>query len=128
MKKNFQDVLSAVCKYHSITPKELLCVSRKRNIVEKRMVFIYLCFTQVFNFKLLELQDFIDKSGRGECMNHASLIHSKKTVSNLMITDVSIRKEISDIREIINTDIAIVVKDICLLSICRSYSTTVLSA
>ena len=126
MKNTFTEVLTAVRDYYDIAPVQLFAVSRKREIVEKRMVFIYLCFTESEKFKIPKLQEFIQENGRGDYLTHATVIHSKKTIENFCAVDPRFRKEIFELRQIINTKIPMVVRDVDLLNICRSYSTSIL--
>lgn len=77
-----------VCDYFRMTPKELHFVTRKRVTVDKRQIFHYLA-KQHTKAKLREIADF-----GGTDLNHATVISSIKTVSNLIETEKYYRRVI----------------------------------
>jgi chromosomal replication initiation ATPase DnaA len=73
-------VFNAVCGYFAIEPKELLKKCRKREIVEKRCIFIYLALDVYFVGTLGTVGAFLLG------MHHTSIIHSRNFVRETLNT------------------------------------------
>jgi len=75
-----QTVLDAVCTYYNIDEKTLLSKTRKKEIIEKRQQFHY------FAYKFTDATQ--DKVGKYKSeFDHATVIHSIRTVENLRFTE-----------------------------------------
>ena len=84
-------VQSSVCEYFGITTEELVSKSRKRQIVQARQIAMYLCRTLLPNCSL----STIGAQTGGK--DHATVLHSCNIVSDMMATDRSFKKYVSDL-------------------------------
>ena len=84
-------VQSSVCEYFGITTEELVSKSRKRQIVQARQIAMYLCRTLLPNGSL----STIGAQTGGK--DHAKVLHSCNIVSDMMATDRSFKKYVSDL-------------------------------
>ncbi|MBR4808824.1 MAG: chromosomal replication initiator protein DnaA [Bacteroidales bacterium] len=84
-------VQSSVCEYFGISPEELVSKSRKRQIVQARQIAMYLCRTLLPNCSLSTIG--AETGGK----DHATVLHSCNIVSDMMATDRTFRKYVSDL-------------------------------
>lgn len=87
-----------VCEYYNINIEQLHTKTRERIIVQARQITHYFAY-KMTNKDLREIGKTIGKK------NHATVIHSRKVVNNLMETDKEIKAQIEEIERKI--------KDIC---------------
>ncbi len=88
---NIDKVQKSVCEYFNITRDELLSKSRKRQIVQARQISMYLCRSLITNVSLSTIG--IETGGK----DHATVLHACMMVSDLMDTDRTFKKYVSDI-------------------------------
>lgn len=91
IKIDIRVIENIVCSFFRINQEELFQRNRKRDIVEKRQIFHYLCTRYT-----LESLSIIGKYG-GSNYGHAVVINSRKQVENLIDTDRRIRQIIQDL-------------------------------
>jgi len=87
-------VQQTVCEYFNITRETLLSKSRKRQIVQARQIAMYMC-RQMLNCSLVTIG--AELGGK----DHATVMHACSTVSDLMETDKTFRKYVSDIEKML---------------------------
>ncbi len=92
---NMEKVQSSVCEYFNISREELVSKSRKRQIVQARQIAMYLCRNMISNCSLAAISAEI--GGK----DHATVLHSCMTVSDLMATDKVFRKYVTDIENML---------------------------
>ena len=92
---NMEKVQSSVCEYFNISREELVSKSRKRQIVQARQIAMYLCRNMISNCSLAAIGAEI--GGK----DHATVLHSCMTVSDLMATDKVFRKYVNDIENML---------------------------
>lgn len=87
-------IITVVGKYFDIDYRYYLTNSRKRELAYARQISMY--FIKKFTQLPLELigKKFSDK-------NHATVLHSIKTINNLMQIDKEVRKQIYDLDKVI---------------------------
>ena len=91
-------VLPEVAKFFGLTEEAIKEVSRKREIVEARMVVCWLETKQ--NIQVFGKQNYrrtallFPDHRKGKNMDHATVIHSTKTVHNMMVTYPEFRRKI----------------------------------
>ena len=88
---NMEKVQQTVCDYFNISREDLVSKSRKRQIVQARQIAMYLCRNLISNCSLAAIGSEI--GGK----DHATVLHSCMTVSDLMLTDRVFRKYVNDI-------------------------------
>lgn len=84
-------VQRTVCEYFNISRDDLVSKSRKRQIVQARQIAMYLCRNLISGCSLATIGSEI--GGK----DHATVLHACATVSDLMATDKTFRKYVSDI-------------------------------
>lgn len=89
-----EKVQMTVCEYFNITKESLISKSRKRNIVQARQIAMYIC-RNMLNCSLTTIGT--ELGGK----DHATVMHSISTVSDLMSTDRSFKKYVSDIEKML---------------------------
>lgn len=87
-------VQMTVCEYFNITKESLISKSRKRNIVQARQIAMYIC-RNLLNCSLTTIG--AELGGK----DHATVMHAISTVSDLMSTDRSFKKYVSDIEKML---------------------------
>lgn len=85
-------VQKSVCEYFNISRDSLLSKSRKRQIVQARQISMYLCRNLISNCSLATIG--AETGGK----DHATVLHACMTVSDLMETDKTFRKYVSDLK------------------------------
>jgi chromosomal replication initiator protein len=88
-------VSSQVCDFFNVEQKDFYSKSQKREIVQARQIAQSIVKTRT----TLSLQKIADAIGGKD---HATVVHSAKTVNNLCETDRFFRKAYDDICEIID--------------------------
>ncbi|MBQ7194799.1 MAG: chromosomal replication initiator protein DnaA [Bacteroidales bacterium] len=83
----------AVCEYFNLSREEMLSKSRKRQIVQARQIAMYLSRNLISGCSLSTIGSEI--GGK----DHATVLHSCNTVSDLMSTDKSFRQYVTDIEK-----------------------------
>lgn len=97
MKKVTQEqILKIVCNYYDIEPELLLKKTRKRNIVQKRQLFFYLCCKWT-EMSLDDIGCIALKYGRKLPFDHATVIHSRNTITNLMFSDKELNQQFNEL-------------------------------
>lgn len=87
-------VQQTVCEYFNITKETLLSKSRKRQIVQARQIAMYICRNNL-NCSLTTIG--AELGGK----DHATVMHACTTVTDLMSTDKTFRKYVSDIEKML---------------------------
>ena len=83
-------IRSVVCDYFKITPETIVSKTRKREIVQARQITMYL----VRNLTKASLASIGSQMGGKD---HATVLHACSTVSDLIDTDKTIRRYVSDL-------------------------------
>jgi len=91
-----QSIRQTVCEYFNISVEELSSRTRKRQIVQARQIAMYLCRNLLSNFSL----SIIGAEIGGK--DHATVLHSCNIVSDLMATDRSFKKYVSDLEQMLS--------------------------
>lgn len=89
-------VQRVVCEYFNLTRDDLLSKSRKRQIVQARQIAMYLCRNNIPNCSLSTIGAEI--GGK----DHATVLHSCNTVSDLMSTDKTFKQYVCDIEKMLS--------------------------
>ena len=87
-------ISSVVCDYFKISPEQMASKSRKREVAQARQIAMYLSRT-LTNTSLSYIGNQI--GGR----DHATVLHSYNTVNDLLDTDRTFKKYISDLKRIL---------------------------
>lgn len=87
-------ILSKICEFYGQPVEEVCGTCRKREYVWCRQVFFYLS-RQYTNLTLTQLGDFL--GGK----DHTTVIHSERTVKDIMDTQPSVIKELKEIEYMI---------------------------
>ena len=88
-------VQKVVCEYFNISRDTLLSKSRKRQIVQARQIAMYMSRNLIANCSLSTIGSEI--GGK----DHATVLHACNTVSDLMATDRTFKKYITDIESML---------------------------
>jgi chromosomal replication initiator protein len=89
------DILKVVCDYFNMSVDSLRAKTRKREIVQARQLAMY--FSK--NMTKSSLASIGFQIGKKD---HATVLHSCKTVNNLIETDKKFRKIVNDIEKKLN--------------------------
>jgi len=89
----------AICQYWNLTQEELHENKRNREIVQARQTAMYFAIKKC----KLSLSKIAKEIGNKD---HATAIHARKTIENLMFSDKSIRKQINELDRIISKYVA----------------------
>ncbi len=95
-------ILGIIAKYFSSTRKEIFSNTRKRHVMTKRQLFFYFC-TIYTDTSYEEIGYIAMKYNRSTPFNHATIVHSKKTIVNLIETDKAIRTHAEHIAKAIES-------------------------
>lgn len=88
----FKEVLASVCNEYEVNEDLLIKKTRKREIVNARQIAMY--FLKSFtHFSLKSIGDYF--GGR----DHTTVIHSLKTVNDLMYSDPDYRQRVNILRQ-----------------------------
>lgn len=91
---SIETVRTSVCEYFNISREQLISKSRKRNIVQARQIAMYLS-RNMLNCSLSTIGS--ELGGK----DHATVMHAISTVSDLMDTDKSFKKFVTDIEKML---------------------------
>jgi len=85
------DILKAVAEEYELTPEDLINnKTRAPEYAIPRHVYAYLC-RELTDFKLVKIGDYINK-------NHATIIHSVKSMHDYIRFDKILKKRVRNIR------------------------------
>ena len=88
-----QNIIKVVCEERNVPMTQISKKSRKREICQERQIIHYFC-------KLYTVESLYDIAMKvGGVTNHATVIHSCKTISNAIDTDKKFAEKINVIRE-----------------------------
>lgn len=90
IKKDPQAIIDGICKYYQIGKRSLLSNSRARTLARPRQILMYILRT--------DLQIPLEEIGRIVGRDHSTVMHAVEKITQLNITDVHIREDISKIR------------------------------
>lgn len=93
---SIEKVQNTVCEYFNITKEDILSKSRKRNIVQARQIAMYLS-RNLLNCSLSTIG--AELGGK----DHATVMHACSTVSDMISTDKTFKKFVSDIQRLLVT-------------------------
>jgi chromosomal replication initiation ATPase DnaA len=88
MKRSIEYIESVVCAKRGILPQMLHIKSRSRELVETRQIIIF--FSMLSGNTILSSSNYFG-------LNHATAIHSKKHINDLIDFDKNFKLEIEDI-------------------------------
>lgn len=93
-----EEVIKRVCEEYKISKESLLTYNKSRNLSEARHIAMYLC-TQ-FQSKTQDEKKTLDRIAKlFNRKEHSTIIHAKKTVSNLIQTNREFKKRFFNIIE-----------------------------
>lgn len=98
-------ILKIIEKYYKLDPDFVISKSRKRELVFGRQVAMYL----MFRYTSCSLNRI------GEVFNgkdHATVLHGKRTVANLMETEKKVKSEIEELEKIVELNLKVIEDDI----------------
>jgi chromosomal replication initiation ATPase DnaA len=97
MNSIYDMVIYTVCEYYNTTYENINTPGQKREVVQVRQICMYFgC--QFTNLSLVAIGEPFDK-------DHATVLHSKKTISNLIDTNNNVRYDVEVIKKQIMTNI-----------------------
>ena len=95
------DIVHVSCSYFGFSMEEVFTKSRKSEKVKVRQIIMYL-MSKYTNMTLLSIADYFKH--HGSIGNHATVIHSKTTVENLMEVDKDYKSHVIDIERVLGID------------------------
>jgi len=90
VKKSPAEITEAICQYYRIGKRSLLGDSRTRPLARPRQVLMYLLRT--------ELGLPLEETGRLVGRDHTTVMHAVEKITQLAMTDVQIREDISKLK------------------------------
>jgi chromosomal replication initiation ATPase DnaA len=98
-----EDIIKISCEAMGLTPDFIKRRSRLRPVAFGRQVCMYLC-CKYTNCTLQEVGSaFMCRDGKG--YDHATVLHAKRTIANLMTVDKDIRKKVIDVELFLTSSI-----------------------
>ena len=91
-----QDIINTVCRFYGITPEQLKAKTRKRRVVLPRQIACKLIRMKYPKMPLTAVGELLGG------LDHATVLHSIKTVNILMETDKRMRAEFKQIKTNLN--------------------------
>lgn len=88
------DIVGAVCKYYKITTEDLFSKKRTKNIVEPRMIAIYL-ITDMLSLPLVQIGEIF--GGR----DYTTVIHARDKITDEIKSNPRIRITVADIKNML---------------------------
>lgn len=88
------DVIDTVCKYFNIAKSDIFSKKKTKNIVEPRMIAIYL-ITEMLGLPLVTIGQMF--GGR----DHTTIIHARDKISEMIKTDKRMKIVVADIKNMI---------------------------
>ena len=95
-KLKLYDVSDIVCKYYNVKESEIFIKTRKREILWKRQLFHYLARKYTI-YSYESIGNYNDNCK----LDHSTIMHSCKTISNLIDVDKYLHKEVMQLEMII---------------------------
>lgn len=114
-------IQQTVCDFYGLKNSDLLVRTRKRHIVFARQIIIYL--------SIFYLKYTFQKSAEIYGLNHATAIHAKKTIKNIYDTSKNYRRQIDEIKKIIEGEslyCSLVVRHVDLLQLSINYTNSII--
>jgi chromosomal replication initiation ATPase DnaA len=93
IKKTIEEIAETVCKYYDVSLELLKSKTRKREVVAVRQV--------AMNFAKLYTGDSLKTIGQFFRRDHTTVIHSRRTVMDLLDTDPEYRWHVERVRALI---------------------------
>lgn len=116
-----EQILQAICRYYGVPSRQIFANNRKyEQTIFYRHLFFYLCKTTLKNISYREIIEFAFRKNYDVKYNHATLINGIKRTADRIRFDAKVRKdvsEITDIIEIINQP-DVVIKHVDLITLC----------
>lgn len=130
MKTTNRVICNAVCTYFGMDPLEIFQKTRKGTVVFPRQLFHYLAAKWTAN-TLAKIGNYGNEAYRSGYYDHATVLHSKKLISNLLyINDKEVCESIIAIEAIITKSIFIehsfIPTNVHLLSKCKNSIETII--
>lgn len=88
------DIIGAVCKYYKITTEDMFSKRRTKNLVEPRMIAIYL-ITDLLSLPLVQIGEIF--GGR----DYTTVIHARDKITDEIKTNTRIRIIVADIKNML---------------------------
>ena len=88
------DIITKVCSYYNIEPKEIQTPSRKQKVVQIRQIAMYLS-QKYTDTSLSRIGTMIGKR------NHATVLHATKIISGLLENDKQLQKDMQEIEALV---------------------------
>ena len=88
------DIIAAVCKYYKTTTSEIFSKKKTKNIVEPRMIAIYLIY-ELLSMPLVAIGEMF--GGR----DHTTIIHARDKISEELNVNPRIKIAVSDIKNML---------------------------
>ncbi len=88
------DIVGAVCKYYKISTDDIFSKKKTKNIVEPRMIAIYL-ITELLSLPLSQIGEMF--GGR----DHTTIIHARDKITDEIKSNTRIRISVADIKNMI---------------------------
>ena len=88
------DIVGAVCKYYKITTEDMFSKKRTKNLVEPRMIAIYL-ITDMLSLPLVQIGEIF--GGR----DYTTVIHARDKITDEIKTNARIRITVADIKNML---------------------------
>lgn len=89
-----EDIISSVCKYYKITTEDMFSKKRTKNLVEPRMIAIYL-ITDMLSLPLVQIGEIF--GGR----DYTTVIHARDKITDEIKTNPRIRITVADIKNML---------------------------
>ncbi len=88
------DIVDAVCKYFKLTPTDIFSKKKTKNVVEPRMIAIYL-ITELLPMPLVQIGELF--GGR----DHTTIIHARDKISEEIKLNPRVKITVADIKNMI---------------------------
>ena len=88
------DIVAAVCKYYKITQEDIFSKKKTKNLVEPRMIAIYL-ITDLLPMPLVQIGEIF--GGR----DHTTVIHARDKITDEIKTNPRVRITVADIKNML---------------------------
>ncbi len=88
------DIVGAVCKYYKISPEDIFSKKKTKNLVEPRMVAIYL-ITDLLTMPLVQIGEIF--GGR----DHTTIIHARDKITDEIKLNPRVRITVADIKNML---------------------------
>ena len=87
---DIDNITDVVCKHFDISREQITSINRRRDIVEPRQIAMYLCWLKTGS-TLTEIGEYFNRG-------HDTVIHSRKTIMDLMEYDEELAATVEHIR------------------------------